>query len=115
MEEDLESKIDKGKSSLKRHGLNKSDRELCWIARDNFWKCMISNDTYDRLQMNENKCTVERQPFLESCPPTWVAHFDGKYIFGKFARMAKNMDLDILDKQYMEGRPLNLEECKIKS
>ena len=46
--------------------LNKEDRQKCWTARDNLWKC------YDRDGKESEVCQELRKLYTEFCPPTWV-------------------------------------------
>lgn len=58
---------------------SKDERERCWAARDEFWKCMKS--IYDhgplapgapRPKVNYDKCRDLRRAYKSVCPQTWV-------------------------------------------
>ncbi|RWS08613.1 putative cell cycle-associated protein-like protein [Dinothrombium tinctorium] len=41
----------------------KEDRERCWNAKDNYWRCLDSHDS--------KACQETRRMFESSCPPLW--------------------------------------------
>lgn len=44
------------------------ERQVCWGARDEYWKCLDEN-TEDASQ-----CKNLRRSFEASCPQQWVSH-----------------------------------------
>lgn len=60
--------------------IDKTYREKCWAARDEFWKCL------DKNAEEKEKCQKYRQLFESSCPATWVTHFDQKREYEIFKR-----------------------------
>lgn len=52
--------------------LKKRDREICWNARDTFLECLKTNE------LDETKCITQRKCYENSCPRSWVAHFERK-------------------------------------
>ncbi|XP_063597139.1 cytochrome c oxidase assembly factor 6 homolog [Penaeus indicus] len=50
---------------------NKEARYMCWDARDKFWECLDAGGTSE-------SCKNLREKYEESCPFTWVKHFDRK-------------------------------------
>ena len=46
---------------------SKEGRELCWLQRDKYWKCMEEKD--------EKACVEERKNFEKDCSKTWVKIF----------------------------------------
>ncbi|XP_076044268.1 cytochrome c oxidase assembly factor 6 homolog [Oratosquilla oratoria] len=61
---------------------NKEARYNCWNARDNFWECLDSGG-------NVESCKEERKLYEESCPATWVKHFDRKKNYLAFKEKLK--------------------------
>lgn len=69
--------------------LRKRDRELCWKARDNYYRCM-NEEVKPHLKLNESKKIFEAQnlpalmkkcqplqdDFTQKCPVEWQQHFD---------------------------------------
>jgi cytochrome c oxidase assembly factor 6 len=74
--------------------LKKAEREVCWKARDEFWKCMTANNE----QMDS--CKITRKAFQVQCPATWVAHFDRKFQYEKFKAEANAMGYQKLDENF---------------
>jgi cytochrome c oxidase assembly factor 6 len=60
--------------------IDKKYREKCWLARDDYWKCLDLN------KEDKEKCLKIRQLFESSCPATWVTHFDQKHEYDIFKR-----------------------------
>ncbi|XP_069340686.1 cytochrome c oxidase assembly factor 6 homolog [Eulemur rufifrons] len=54
------------------------ERQACWGARDEYWKCLDEN-TEDASQ-----CKKLRSSFESSCPQQWVKYFDKRRDFLKF-------------------------------
>merc|ERR1712212_445048 len=50
---------------------DKESRYQCWDARDKFWACLDAGGT-------EDSCKALRSRYAETCPSTWVKHFDRK-------------------------------------
>lgn len=48
---------------------NQAERQKCWSARDEFWKCLDGNEK------EPLKCSEERTKFEGSCSRTWVSAF----------------------------------------
>ena len=48
---------------------NQAERQKCWSARDEFWKCLEENEK------EPLKCIGERTKFEGSCSKTWVSAF----------------------------------------
>jgi len=48
---------------------NKAERQKCWQARDEFWKCL------DECDDNRTKCKTQRSAFEASCTAQWVNDF----------------------------------------
>ena len=44
----------------------KAEREVCWSARDQFWKCLDDNSD------DAAKCKKQRSEFEGNCSNTWV-------------------------------------------
>lgn len=57
---------------------NKAERQKCWQARDEFWKCL------DECDDNRTKCKTQRSAFEASCTAQWVKYFDRRREFLKF-------------------------------
>lgn len=60
--------------------IDKKYREQCWLARDDYWKCLETN------KEEKEQCMKWRQLFESQCPPTWVTHFDQKREYDIFKR-----------------------------
>jgi cytochrome c oxidase assembly factor 6 len=60
--------------------IDKDYREKCWLARDDYWKCL------DMSKEEKEKCLKYRQLFESSCPKSWVTHFDQKHEYDIFKR-----------------------------
>ena len=52
--------------------MNKTQRQLCWEARDLFFHCL------DSYQQDISKCQKEHQNFIKTCPEKWIEHFNKK-------------------------------------
>lgn len=64
---------------------SKEARELCWKARDSYWKCL------DDTKENKDKCLKQREEYEKQCSKAWVKHFDRKRDYLKFkAQYEKN-------------------------
>jgi len=50
---------------------NKEARARCWDSRDKFWECLDAGG-------NDDTCAELRKMYVDSCPNTWVKHFDRK-------------------------------------
>lgn len=74
--------------------IDKKYREKCWSARDDYWKCLESNNE------QKEQCLKLRKLFESNCPATWVTHFDQK------------RDYDIFKRQLAAGQ---IETDKLKS
>ena len=48
--------------------LDKSKREKCFTSRDEYWKCLDSNND------NEEACKQLRQVLESTCPSLWVSN-----------------------------------------
>ncbi|XP_037915920.1 cytochrome c oxidase assembly factor 6 homolog [Hermetia illucens] len=70
---------------------NKSDRERCWSARDEYWRCLDQhNVTDDKVP---DQCKELRKLFEKNCPSQWVKHFDRKRLYEQFqAKMNQGYD-----------------------
>ena len=74
--------------------LRKKEREICWGARDQFWKCMTNNNE------DMDKCKETRQGFIDVCPSTWVTHFDRKFQYEKFKKKLDKEGFQAADEQF---------------
>ncbi|KAB0407388.1 hypothetical protein E2I00_019960, partial [Balaenoptera physalus] len=54
------------------------ERQACWGARDEYWKCLDEN-TEDASQ-----CKKLRSSFESSCPQQWIKYFDKRRDYLKF-------------------------------
>ncbi len=45
---------------------SKEDREICWNSRDEYWKCLDSNNDI------KEKCLNERSKYEKKCSKIWV-------------------------------------------
>ncbi|XP_011372254.1 cytochrome c oxidase assembly factor 6 homolog [Pteropus vampyrus] len=54
------------------------ERQVCWGARDEYWKCLDEN-TEDASQ-----CKKLRRSFEASCPQQWIKYFDKRRDYLKF-------------------------------
>merc|ERR1711970_494688 len=61
---------------------NKEARYRCWDARDKFWECLDAGGTTE-------SCAELRKIYEDSCPSTWVKHFDRKKNFLEFKEQMK--------------------------
>ncbi|CAL4118861.1 unnamed protein product [Meganyctiphanes norvegica] len=61
---------------------NKEARSLCWDARDKFWECTDAGGTTE-------SCAELRKMYEDSCPSTWVKHFDRKKNYLEFKEKMK--------------------------
>lgn len=48
---------------------NKQQRKICYVARDEYFKCLDKNDE------DIYKCTDSLAKFEEKCPKQWVSYF----------------------------------------
>ena len=74
--------------------MNKAERQQCWDARDEFWKCMKSHNE------NEDVCLEAKKLFAVLCPPTWVKHFNRKFEYEKFKEQAKQQGFNKMDEKF---------------
>ncbi|VUZ39024.1 unnamed protein product [Hymenolepis diminuta] len=65
---------------------SKEEREKCWAARDEFWKCMKSIYEHGPLvpgaprpKVNYDKCRDLRRAYKSVCPRTWINVFDKQH------------------------------------
>ncbi|VDO15555.1 unnamed protein product [Rodentolepis nana] len=66
--------------------LSREEREACWAARDEFWKCMTTIYQHGPLapgsprpKLNYSKCRDLRKAYEAVCPRTWINVFDQKH------------------------------------
>ncbi|KAJ6634602.1 Cytochrome c oxidase assembly factor 6 like [Pseudolycoriella hygida] len=75
---------------------NKDQRQLCWDARDHYWKCLDKNAPKHQSTSGSDEPTVclqFRKLFLKECPNQWVKHFDRKRTYEQFKeKMVKGYD-----------------------
>ncbi|OWK07679.1 COA6 [Cervus elaphus hippelaphus] len=64
------------------------ERQACWGARDEYWKCLDENTE------DASKCKKLRSSFESSCPQQWM----------------KNLRLEDHKKAVMEGEDEGIEE-----
>ena len=55
--------------------LDKSTRQICYDAKDAFFKCLDGN------QGNVQGCEKLEATFLSSCPVAWTKHFREKRVY----------------------------------
>ncbi|ESP02868.1 hypothetical protein LOTGIDRAFT_185601 [Lottia gigantea] len=66
---------------------NKEEREICYKARDDFWKCVEDNDG------DKSKCKKLRSIYESKCSKSWVKHFDKRVEFLNYKKqMAAGYD-----------------------
>uniref|UniRef100_A0A4X2K1A1 Cytochrome c oxidase assembly factor 6 homolog n=3 Tax=Diprotodontia TaxID=38609 RepID=A0A4X2K1A1_VOMUR len=54
------------------------ERQVCWGARDDYWKCLDENTD------DASKCKKFRSIFESSCPQQWIKYFDKRRDYLKF-------------------------------
>jgi len=47
----------------------KADRERCYNARDDFWKCLTNKEENPHKDVN---CDKLRSIYVNNCPSVWV-------------------------------------------
>lgn len=52
--------------------LNNSERKACWSSRDEYFKCLDTNNE------NVDSCKPCYSKFEEHCPKRWVKYFIGQ-------------------------------------
>ncbi|KAI0389943.1 oxidoreductase-like protein [Xylariaceae sp. FL0594] len=57
---------------------DRSERKVCWEARDNFYKCLDKHEVIDSLTGEGKKtadthCAQEDKAFQENCASAWVS------------------------------------------
>ncbi|WPK26916.1 hypothetical protein PUMCH_004284 [Australozyma saopauloensis] len=62
---------------------NKSQRKVCWEARDVFFQCLDANKIDNSLDPNEkanveSNCGKERATFEKDCVASWYQYFQEK-------------------------------------
>nr|XP_025706559.1 cytochrome c oxidase assembly factor 6 homolog isoform X1 [Callorhinus ursinus]XP_025706681.1 cytochrome c oxidase assembly factor 6 homolog isoform X1 [Callorhinus ursinus] len=67
-----------GLSPLGMAAPSMKERQACWGARDEYWKCLDEN-TEDASQ-----CKKLRSSFESSCPQQWIKYFDKRRDYLKF-------------------------------
>jgi len=71
----------------------KEERAACWLARDDFWKCL------DKSEEDATKCKQQRQQFESSCTNTWLKYFDKRRDYLKYKEKLEKEGYDpITDK-----------------
>ncbi|XP_072503618.1 cytochrome c oxidase assembly factor 6 homolog isoform X1 [Notamacropus eugenii] len=63
---------------LKMTAPSMKERQVCWGARDDYWKCLDENSD------DASKCKKLRSIFESSCPQQWIKHFDKRRDYLKF-------------------------------
>jgi len=56
----------------------KAEREVCWSARDQFWKCLDDNSD------DSAQCKKQRTDFEANCSKTWLKYFDRRRDYLKY-------------------------------
>ncbi|VFV32279.1 uncharacterized protein c1orf31 [Lynx pardinus] len=54
------------------------ERQACWGARDEYWKCLDENTE------DASRCKKLRSSFESSCPQQWIKYFDKRRDYLKF-------------------------------
>ncbi|XP_046944747.1 cytochrome c oxidase assembly factor 6 homolog isoform X1 [Lynx rufus] len=54
------------------------ERQACWGARDEYWKCLDENTE------DASPCKKLRSSFESSCPQQWIKYFDKRRDYLKF-------------------------------
>ncbi|KAI0202822.1 oxidoreductase-like protein [Astrocystis sublimbata] len=59
---------------------DRSERRLCWDARDNFYKCLDKHEVIDSLNGKgkataDKHCAQEDVAFNDNCATAWVTYF----------------------------------------
>ncbi|KAK3544933.1 hypothetical protein QTP86_029218 [Hemibagrus guttatus] len=57
---------------------NSKQRQACWGARDELWRCLDLN------QDNTAACEKYRKEYEASCPAQWVKYFNKRRDFLKY-------------------------------
>mmetsp|Transcript_17940 Transcript_17940/g.32755 ORF Transcript_17940/g.32755 Transcript_17940/m.32755 type:complete len:99 (-) Transcript_17940:404-700(-) len=59
--------------------ISKSGRAVCYLARDNFYKCCREQGV-DWMPETKipSKCSALRKEFQKKCLASWVTHFDSQ-------------------------------------
>lgn len=74
---------------------NREDRNKCWGARDEYWKCL------DKVGVTEAKkggpCAELRELYENACSSQWVKHFDRKRSYLKFKERIEKEGYEPLD------------------
>ncbi|KAI5297986.1 hypothetical protein KEM55_003979 [Ascosphaera atra] len=59
---------------------NRSSRQQCWIARDNFFGCLDKHDIVDSIRHDKearSSCGKEMAEFEGACAKAWVSGYPG--------------------------------------
>lgn len=59
----------------------RSQRALCWEARDEFFKCLDANGIVDSIKHADKakkSCGKEEQAFEKECVASWVGSTSGR-------------------------------------
>ncbi|AOA60791.1 Cytochrome c oxidase assembly factor 6 [Komagataella phaffii CBS 7435] len=76
----------------------RSQRKLCWDARDEFFRCLDNIDVINSLDGRNKKtvtteCGTEEKFFEQNCAVSWVKYFKEKRVFDeKKAQLLKEAE-----------------------
>lgn len=62
---------------------DKSQREVCWNARDHYWECLDKHNIGPD-QASPPACDAVKKDFEKLCPAQWVKHFNRKREYNIF-------------------------------
>ncbi|KAM5235038.1 cytochrome c oxidase assembly factor 6 homolog [Ctenodactylus gundi] len=57
---------------------SRKERQVCWGARDQYWRCLDDNAE------DAARCRQLRGAFESSCPQQWIKYFDKRRDYLKF-------------------------------
>ncbi|KAM0787901.1 hypothetical protein ACM66B_003950 [Microbotryomycetes sp. NB124-2] len=59
---------------------DRRQREQCWHARDEFFKCLDANDTKVPGQQAAGVCASEDSNYKKHCAASWVDYFNKRRV-----------------------------------
>ncbi|KAK9464666.1 cytochrome oxidase c subunit VIb-domain-containing protein [Lipomyces arxii] len=84
--------------------VSRHDRQLCWDARDEYFRCLDANKITTVATQDSSTCSEYYTAMAQHCRQTWVEYFIAK----------RERDLQVLEmKKRVEG--MSLEEAQAQA
>lgn len=95
---------------------NKSQRKVCWEARDAFFECLDANNIMNSLDLNEkanveSKCGKQRATFQKDCVASWYEYFQQK----RYNDIRRQKCIEKLEAEGAKPLPYKLELSQVEA